>query len=95
MKIRIVRKDLIKFIILVSHMNAHELVGRTITNAKVQKLSKHDEAGYVVLNFSDGSECFVEASFGTYTGNSLSEYPTLITLSDKFISTDGETLVDA
>ena len=88
------RKELIKFIILTSLMNAHELIGKTVTNAKFQKLSKHDDAGYLLLNFSDGSECVVVASFGTYTGNSLDEYPTLITISNKFIGVDGETLVD-
>ena len=57
-------------------MKADELVGKTITGAKIQKLTKYDAVGYFEVDFSDGSECIVIDSLGTYTGNSLEEYPT-------------------
>ncbi len=75
-------------------MKIQDLIGKTIANAKIQKLSKHDDTGFLKLNFSDGSECLVVASYGTYTGNSNDEYPTLISIADKFKGVDGDTLVD-
>lgn len=76
-------------------MKVGELIGKTTTNARIQKLPMHDDVGFLKLNFSDDSECTVVASFGTYTGNSLDEYPTLITVLDKFIGSEGELLLDA
>ncbi len=75
-------------------MEFKDLIGKKITDAKIQRLSNHDDFGYLKLNFSDGSECVIMASYDFYTGNSLGEYPTAMSIVEKFTNEDGETLVD-
>lgn len=71
-------------------MKVGELIGKAITNARIQKQPMPDDVGFLKLNFSDDSECTGAASFGIYAENSLDEYPSLITVSDKFIDHEGE-----
>lgn len=55
-----------------------ELIGKTITGAKYQKVVNSDDEGFIELSFSDGSKTFIVAGYGGYTGGSLDEYPTYI-----------------
>lgn len=75
-------------------MTVKDIIGKTIIDAKTQKLSKHDDTGFLKLTFSDGTECVVFASYDFYTGRSIDEYPTRIFITDKYESKEGETLVD-
>ncbi len=75
-------------------LKAQDLIGKTIIEATIKKLANHDDSGYLQLKFSDGSECLIISSYGMYTGDSADEYPTLISIVDKFESKDGETLID-
>lgn len=56
------------------------LIGKTILSAKVRKSSKYDDEGFLDLEFSDGSKCTIEGSYGGYTGKSADEYISLIHL---------------
>ena len=57
-------------------MEFKDLIGKTITNATQQKLSDHDDSGFLELQFSDGTTALIVAMYGGYTGNSEDEYPT-------------------
>lgn len=60
-------------------MEAKDLIGKTITDAKIQKLIGYDDTGYLVLNFSDGTTATVVGGYDEYyTGESTDEYPTRI-----------------
>ena len=38
----------------------------------------YDDSGYLRLDFTDGTYCYIVAGYGGYTGGSLDEYPTNI-----------------
>jgi hypothetical protein len=61
-------------------MDANELIGKTIVDAKFEKDKGFDDEPYLVLSFSDGTVYTVCASFGTYTGESKDEYPSFISI---------------
>ena len=76
-------------------MKIQNLIGKKIIGAKLQRPSNHDDQGFLKLNFSDGSECLIVAGYDFYTGNSLGEYPTLISIIENYSGEAGEALVDA
>ena len=49
----------------------------------------YDDAAWLRLEFSDGTKCLIEASYGGYTGNSEDEYPVFI---DVLIESDDDRL---
>lgn len=68
-------------------MNPQNLVGKTITSATQMKHPNYDDNGWLLLKFSDGTECLITASYSGYTGYSEDEYPTRIGLSDTTLET--------
>lgn len=59
--------------------SAIKLVGKTITSSEICRQSdEYDDIPYLVLKFSDNTECIVSASYSGYTGDSADEYPTMI-----------------
>ena len=55
------------------------LVGKTIKQAKISKISKEfDDEPYLDLEFTDGKKIRIVADYGNYTGNSEDEYVRLI-----------------
>ena len=54
------------------------LIGKTIATATVMKLPQFDDSGWLRLTFTDGTSTIIVASYGSYTGNSMDEYPTCI-----------------
>ncbi len=63
-------------------MNFKDLKGKTITQATQKKLKGYDDQGYLLLKFSDGTSTIITASYDGWTGNSVDEYPTNISLED-------------
>ena len=62
-------------------MRIEDLVGKTITSAKRKKPVGFDDEGFLLLEFSDGTDALIVAGFeDNYTGNSLGEYPTYLAL---------------
>jgi len=62
-------------------MRIEDLVGKTITSAKRKKPVGFDDEGFLLLEFSDGTDALIVAGFeDNYTGNSLGEYPTYLSL---------------
>lgn len=61
-----------------------DITGKTI--AKVTRMEKpgYDDAGWLKLDFTDGSFCVIWAGYddSSYTGNSEGEYPTRIGIDD-------------
>lgn len=60
-----------------------ELIGKTITNAEELLCDGYDDRAWLKLEFSDGSNVIIESIFGSYTGNSLGEYPCFIRINDE------------
>ena len=48
---------------------------------------KYDDNGWMLLKFSDGTECLITAGYSEHTGMSEDEYPTRIGLSDTTLET--------
>ena len=63
-------------------MEIKDLIGKTITAASIEQLAATDDTGFLVLQFSDGSEAVIIAYYDSYTGNSDDEYPTRIGITD-------------
>ena len=62
-------------------MKIDDLVGKTITSVKRKKPIGFDDEGFLLLEFSDGTDALIVAGFeDNYTGNSLGEYPTYLSL---------------
>lgn len=57
----------------------NEFIGKTIINARIENLNGYDDEPFLVLNFTDGTSCKIEANYGGYTGMSQDEYPRYIT----------------
>lgn len=72
-------------------MDFQDIVGKTIQSATHAKRPEHDDEGWLLLEFTDGSKCVIDAWYGAYTGESEDEYPTSIGITDK---TDGLVPVD-
>lgn len=65
-------------------MTPEDLIGKTITGAKIQQLIGYDDTGYLLLSFSDGTKAIIYGGFSdSYTGESIDEYPTRIGITDK------------
>ena len=60
-----------------------DLIGKTIVDATVKKLAKHDDEGFLELKFSDGTEVLIVGTYGGYTGKSEDEYQTFIKIVEK------------
>lgn len=59
-----------------------ELIGKTITSAKITGVENCDDYPYLELEFSDGTKTVITASYGGYTGKSEDEYPCYISVGD-------------
>lgn len=58
------------------------LVGKTIKRVTQMKLaSGEDDKGWLLFEFTDGTNTVITADYGGYTGNSMDEYPTMIFVS--------------
>jgi hypothetical protein len=64
-------------------MEFKDLIGKTIIAATPKKLLEYDDEGYLHLQFSDGTEAFIIAEYGGFTGDSFDEYPTYLSIADK------------
>lgn len=63
-------------------MGTEALVGKTILSTTVMKRAGRDDAGWLKLEFADGTSCVIVASYGLHTGDSEDEYPTRIYITD-------------
>jgi hypothetical protein len=63
-------------------MNLKDLTGKTIKDIKQKKLVGHDDEGFLLVTFEDGTSVLIVSLYDSYTGNSFGEYPTSITLED-------------
>ena len=62
-------------------MKIDDLVGKTITSAKRKKPTCFDDEGFLLLEFSDGTDALLVAHFeDNFTGDSIDEYPTYLVL---------------
>jgi len=64
-------------------MEFSDIEGKTIRSANHVKRPEHDDEGWLMLEFTDGTKCVIVAWYGGFTGNSEDEYPTRIGISDK------------
>jgi hypothetical protein len=62
-------------------MKLSDLIGKTITSAKIKRLNGYDDTGFLELKFSDETQTTIVSEYGGYTGESYDEYPTQIVLS--------------
>lgn len=56
------------------------LAGKTITSATRMAPPGVDDKPFLRLQFTDGTEAYIRASYGGYTGNSDDEYPAFVTV---------------
>ena len=63
-------------------MNWVDLVGKTISSITQMKLREYDDMGFLKLEFTDGTFCFIIGGYGGYTGGSEDEYQTVINLEE-------------
>lgn len=56
------------------------IAGKTIVRGTLMKRQEYDDEPYLHLEFSDGSDACVVASYGGYTGGSEDEYPAFISV---------------
>lgn len=64
-------------------MKISELIGKTIVNTQFMKKNGYDDEAWVRLDFTDGTHCFVVASYGSFSGESEGEYPAFIFLQNE------------
>ncbi len=65
-------------------MEFKDIEGKTIKSAKQMKLRMGDDTGWLLLQFTDGTECAIEAYYSDeYTGDSDAEYPTRIRIDSR------------
>jgi hypothetical protein len=58
------------------------MVGKTVTSAQEMERTEFDDAGFLKLEFSDGTDCVIVSGYYGHTGNSEDEYPTWIKVVD-------------
>jgi len=63
-------------------MEASNLIGKKIINAKIKGIPTCDDEPYLILEFDDNSIVTIKASYGGYTGNSEDEYPAFISIEE-------------
>lgn len=68
-------------------MKHEDLVGKTIVAVKQKKLVGYDDEGFLEMQFSDGTKATIVSIYFGYTGESKSEYPTGIFITERY---DGE-----
>jgi hypothetical protein len=61
-------------------MKPSEIIGKTIRDSYRCGNTATDDKGWLVLEFTDGTRVCVAASYGGYTGGSIDEYPTCISI---------------
>lgn len=61
-------------------MKPSDIEGKTIRRAVKVKKPNYDDEGFLLLEFTDGTDCIIEAWFGSFSGNSEEEYPTGISV---------------
>ena len=54
------------------------IVGKTIASATYMKKPEYDDRPYLLLRFTDGTECYVVGWYGGFTGSSEDEYPAYV-----------------
>ena len=64
-------------------MKFTDLVGKTISSAQLMKKEDYDDRAWARLDFTDGTHCFVVASYGDYSGKSKDEYPAYVVLCEE------------
>jgi hypothetical protein len=64
-------------------MKTEEIEGKTIRAATIMMKPDFDDRAWLRLRFTDGTECFVIACYGGYTGGSEDEYPAFVVLAPK------------
>jgi hypothetical protein len=69
-------------------MDIKNLIGRTIVGIKRKQVIDTDDTGFLEITFLDGLQIVIVAEYGTYTGNSLCEYPTSIEVVEKHLLKD-------
>ena len=69
-----------------------DLVGKTIISAKQLRIDTTDDCGFLLLEFDDGTSCYVESFYGGFTGESDDEYPTGIRIMDPNDEYDRKTI---
>lgn len=57
-----------------------KLIGKTITSVDKMLSEDYDDEGCLRLKFSDGAYCLISAGYLPYTGKSMDEYPTTISI---------------
>ena len=62
-------------------MEFRDIEGKTIRSATHVKRPATDDEGWLLLEFTDGTQCVVFSWYGGFTGNSEDEYPTGIGIS--------------
>lgn len=67
-------------------MNIEDLIGKTIKEAYRLKARDHSDIAWLRLVFTDGTECHVQSSYGSYScdESALEEYPCIITVTKVF-----------
>lgn len=53
-------------------------LGKTISSVEWINNLDFDDEDMVKIGFTDGTECTIEASYGSYTGDSKGEYPSYL-----------------
>ncbi len=67
-------------------MHPKELIGKTIKSAVYKKIEQFDDEDCLHITFTDGTQAFVTASLGTYTGNSNDSLPVYLRIIDEWDS---------
>ena len=56
------------------------IIGKTIKSVTNLKRKDSDDSGYLLMEFTDNTDCVIVGAYGCNTGNSVDEYPTEITI---------------
>ena len=55
-----------------------KLIGKTIKSARIERFSSEYDDKLLILEMTDGSVFRIVPEYGSYTGNSIDEYPSYI-----------------
>ena len=61
-------------------MSLLQLEGKVIKRVTQMASDKYDDDGFLRLEFTDDTLCIIVSDYGGYTGFSLNEYPTRISV---------------
>ena len=57
------------------------LIGKTIKSVTKMKMINNDDEGFLLIKFTDNTNCLIMGGYDSYTGNSSDEYQTIIDIS--------------